>query len=116
MEYRDDVMPYKKKAKPKPSNKSDHRHLYKQCILEYPRDWWQKKHLRGEEITPVFRSYCTVCGKLSTADIDRWYGSILGGNPHKVIPTPEAERELDPRTRTLPTFCGADPFEKYIQV
>lgn len=118
MEYRDDGMPYKKKAKPKPVNKSKHKHVYKPCVFEYPEDWYQKEHLRSGKRKLEIHMYCTICGKRSFIDdIDRWYQQEKAGDiPYlafRRVPTPECERELDPATRTLPTFYSDNVFVKY---
>jgi len=63
-------------------------------------------------------SYCTICGKLGDVDVDRWWRweQVMPGAGRSVL-TEEAERELNPNTRTLPTFWVEDRFsQKYINL
>lgn len=116
----EEMMRYRKKSRTKPPRKATHKHLNEQCILEYPANWFMKEHEQGIKMTTSFSGYCPICGKVGEADIERWYVHRRGfGNAHSFVwnePTAEAERELDPDTRTLPTFRVKDPFVKFVEV
>jgi hypothetical protein len=46
-----DIPKYKKKAKKQPRKKTDHKHIYKPCIIRNP-------------IRSDIYEYCTICGKV----------------------------------------------------
>jgi hypothetical protein len=73
------------------------------------------------KMKPTIRGYCPVCGKLGDIkDKSRWYQDVpktLGGYLiYDTILTEEGEREMNPRTRTLPYFEVVDPFVKFAEV
>ena len=112
-----EIMPYKKKSTRKPPKKAKHEHRHAECILEYP--WEQFDPTHGKTTAPKCRagSYCIVCGKIGKVDWESWMTThrVLGG--FAVEPTDQYVRELDPETRTLPTFRIADYFRtKYVDL
>ena len=123
MEYRDDVMPYKKKAKKPTIKKSKHKHIFQPCVVEYPEDWYKKPHLQSGKRKADIAYYCPVCGKRTSGlEIDRWCekqpvdDSGIPLHIFKIEPTEECARELNPQTRSLPTFYMKDPFDKFVDV
>ena len=118
-DYFDEIMPYKKKSTATPPKKAKHKHLAEPCILEHPADWWQKEHLRTGETRFVIDYYCPVCGKvMGLHEKDRWYTTDKVPNISWIAcqntETEEYKRELDPKTRTLPTFMVDSVFDKFV--
>lgn len=118
-----ETTPYKKKSTGNTPKKSKHKHVYEPCILSYPDDWWEKAHLRRRHVsrTPIFSSYCPVCGKIGAIkDRARWYKNetVFTGNIQwtRSVLTDEGEREMNPRTRTLAYFEIDDPFVKFVEL
>lgn len=121
IEIPNDIPKYKKKSTAKPPAKAKHKHIYEPCLLERPLYWWRKKHEQGSEKDIGFSSYCPVCGKVGSVDVERWFVSIksFGADFHPYIRdeyTVEAQLELDPRTRTIPVFKVDDPFAKFVDI
>ena len=115
MEYIEQEMRHRKKKR-KTVKKASHKHLNEPCVLEYPANWFMKGYV-SDKMRAAIRGYCPLCGKVNTVDnYERWYVSekTLYGLTHEV--TEEANRELDPATRTLPTFRVKDPFAKFVEV
>lgn len=121
-EFTNDIPKYRKKSTASPPTKSKHKHVYEPCLLEVPLDWWHDKpHERKSNKTDLeFSSYCPVCGKRSYCDTDRWFTRVERFNGSfrylKSVLTEEAERELNPATRTLPVFKADSPFVKFVEV
>lgn len=120
-EYFDDTPRYRKKSTAKAPKKSKHKHLVEPCVIEYPLDWHRKAHERNGEKNISIGGYCPVCGKIgSLKDKSRWYGkdTVFIGNYQltETVATEEGEKELDPKTRTLPTFYIDDPFAKFVEL
>ncbi len=116
----DDVPKYKKKSKTKPPKKIDHKHTYEPCLIEFPEQYYLKEHNRNGKTHFQFASYCTICGKVGHIDRDRWYKDTKcrEGNRSwiKVDFSEEAERELNPETRTLPVFWGECWLPKFVDI
>lgn len=118
MDHFDDVVRYKKRSKSKPPKKADHKHRYEPCVLEYNFPYGGDLRVRGFE--PVRRcridGYCPVCGKVGAVSMERWYDSPGWG--YKQTLSDDAKRELDPSTRTLPTFDVGDDwvFPEFVQL
>lgn len=117
----EDITRHRKKAKHKTIKKSKHKHIFKPCVLEQPIDWYKKEHERSGVIRSRIGYYCPICGKLGEfQDKERWYQrklvEHLPFNAYSQEPTKECERELNPLTRTLPTFFVEDYFQKFVEV
>lgn len=114
--FEEEVMPHKKKAKKNTPAKSDHKHEFKPCILTFNEPKYDRR--LGFVPTPVehFSSYCPVCGKIGSQDHQRWWKweSWKGTRAGRSVYTDEAKRELDPETRTLPTFHIDSMFDKFV--
>lgn len=100
-----DTPRYRKRAKHASPKKSNHKHDFHPCVYEYPSSTQATKTTIG--------TYCPICGK-----IGRVFDSDQCVRPLNYPPTytEAAKKELDPATRTLPTFPLEDPFrQKYIK-
>ena len=110
MSFTDDIPKHKKKSQKKTPRKSDHKHLCEPCIIERPEDWYKKEHERSGKTVAEFYGYCPICGKITAfiPNRDRWYTTVKRNNGVfsylETVPTEEGARELNPTTRTLPTF------------
>ena len=117
MDYEEEVQRNRRKkiSKAKAPKKSGHKHAYEPCVVEYPANWFMKPHERGSKTRPDIMDYCPTCGKLSaTHQTERWW---VGGRDFRGTwsdPSEEALKELDPETRTLPTFMIEDPFARSV--
>lgn len=119
--YDNEIPKYKKKSPAKPPKKSKHKHDYIPCILSYPEDWWNKKHLRNRKMKDVIAAYCPICGKLGDIkDRSIWYKreTVFINNIQftESMFTEEGERQMNKRTRTIPTFIVEDPFAKFVSL
>lgn len=117
-DFVDDQMPYKKKSKKKGAKKADHKHDFQPCVFEYAIGRFDKE--RGMIPTPstALGTYCTVCGKVGDR-IDSWYADIFQlrkePKPDKCGYSVDSNKELNPETRTIPTFKLNDYwFDKFI--
>lgn len=118
----DDIPKYKKKSTAKPPTKAKHKHVYEPCLFEQLELWYLKPHERKRNKTQLeFGSYCPICGKVGEANRDRWWTLVkkLSGSCSYIerVRTEEAERELNPATRTLPVFYIGDEWNpKYVKI
>ena len=117
--YNDDEVRYKKKSNSRPPKKANHKHLCEPCIISYPNEWWAKEHLRTDKTHDVIGIYCPICGKIGELkDRARWYmkDTVFVGNVQftENVLTEEGKKEMNPETRTLPTFKVKDPFDKFV--
>jgi len=111
-----DIPRHRKKAQPKGLKRSNHKHIYEPCLLEY--DWAPNPSTSKSEGTiVVFRSYCTLCGKLGDVDVSRWF---VPPEKNYIWPkgyTEAAKKELDPATRTIPLFKVENGiFTKFVEL
>lgn len=121
-----DIPKYRKKSTAKPPAKAKHKHMYEPCLLEYPVQWSLKPHERelyenGRVKTRLrFSSYCPICGKTGETDYGRWETTFKKHNGVisylETVLTEEAERELNPATRTLPVFKIDGWREKFVDI
>lgn len=107
---------HKKEAQTRAPKKSNHKHHWEQCVLEFERQSFSMA--RGVVLVPdrSFCAYCPVCGKLNygATDRDRWW---YHPDAYHCVHSDEALRELDPKTRTLPSFHVDDPLRtKFVEV
>lgn len=105
-------------SRAKPPKKSKHKHVYEPCILEYNGLRFSKEHgMTYDKPEAKISAYCPVCGKIGDVeDRDRWIANVKSGGWYwSSEPTEEYVRELNPETRTLPTFWVDDPyFPKFV--
>ena len=119
MDYQEDVAKYRKKSQKKTPKKSKHKHDYQPCVLQYSRDEFDKAHgFTPTGIKEIIGSYCPVCGKIGDVDWPAWFiwKWSVNGNGGNSVPTEEALRQLNPETRTIPTFWAGDMFAKYVEI
>lgn len=109
----DDIPRHKKKSKRKPPKKANHKHEFSPCVLEFEIPRFDKQH--GQVMVKDARidGYCPICGKIDRPqDWERWWTSEVrySGFSHAFLvqSSEEAKRELNPATRTLPTFWVDD--------
>ena len=109
----DEETRYRKKSVKRPPKKSTHKHVFKPCVFETKGIVFDKAHgiVKGPNEYKM-GSYCEICGKVGPADRKWW----CVGNSRFLLGqyTEEAERQLDPATRTLPTFYLEDYFQKFV--
>ena len=114
MDYYDEVGRYRKKSKRKPPKKFDHKHVFEPCVLEYNNPYGELSRERGFITTREARidGYCPMCGKIGSIDMTPWEKNRDVHRGHLIVfnrePSDAALRELDPLTRTLPTFDVGD--------
>lgn len=109
MNIDDDIGRYKKRAKYKAIPRSKHKHDYQDCVYEYESIVrFDKIHgfIEGEK--KCLGTYCSICGKIGKkSPPDKWYRRQHGRETDwyiRIDYTEDALRELDAKTRTLPTF------------
>lgn len=117
-----DIPKYRKKSTARPPAKVKHKHVYEPCLLEELMEWYCKPHERKTNKTRLrFSSYCPICGKVGSMDKDRWWTTIKKTTEMfsylEPVYTEEAERELNPITRTLPVFYVGDQWRpKFVDI
>lgn len=122
--YIEEVPRYKKKSRVKPPRKAKHKHVFEPCVFEFNGCRISKEHgITYDKPSAEIRSYCPICGKTGwVVDKDRWYATrtiyhAMFGSVLETYETDECKRELDPKTRTLPTFWVEDQwFTKYVEI
>lgn len=125
-DFTNDIPKYRKKSTAKPPTKAKHKHVYEPCLFEYPEQWYLKPHEQkrcgdGQVKTKLrFSSYCPICGKTGDCDYDRWHTKVERNNGVfsylETVYTEEAEREINPETRTLPVFKVGGWGEKFVDI
>jgi hypothetical protein len=115
-----DIPKYRKKSTASPPAKAKHKHVYEPCLLDEPCEWYLKPHERSGKRYLRFASYCPICGKTNSGDHERWWTTIKKHNGVtsyiERVHTEEAERELDPTTRTLPVFKVDEWRQKFVDI
>jgi len=116
IEQSDDVPRYRKKAASKGLKRSNHKHQYEPCLLEFdkpPNPYTGK----SEGTITIFRSYCILCGKVGAPDLQRWFLSPTKNYLWPTGFTDEAKLQLCPETRTIRLFRVKDGyFTKYVPI
>lgn len=128
-DFYDDIAPYRKKAKHKPKKKVDHKHNFMPCVYNITHKYGElvDGNRYVPSIKPTIGTYCDICGKIGDVlflnlpiskmkwkfDVNRWIEEISCEKELKNkkvcryrerVFTKEALKELNPETRTLPTF------------
>ena len=122
MNFVEDEQPrYKKKSQKKPPAKSNHKHNYQPCVFEYNSIEFSKGKGFVQKPDAQIGNYCTVCGKIDYRfDSERWVKWVqMLAYPTcgKSEYTEEAKKELNPETRTLPTFWVDDIWkQKFVKL
>ena len=117
-DFVEDQMPHKKKAKKKHIKKADHKHDFQPCVFSYPTEKYDKHRGMYPATEESIGSYCTICGKIGEQYFP-WVFEFVPMRPGAHIGryerTEDAKRELNPETRTFPTFHLNDYFrDKFI--
>ena len=107
--YTNEVLLHRKHEEQKVSKKSKHKHIYEPCVYEFLRERWDKRvHGLTKQKDVSLGTYCTVCGKVGKVEVIVWNFRDL---------TDDELRQLNPDTRTLPTFWLDDVWkQKYVEV
>lgn len=119
--FDDDVVRYRKKSKRRPPAKSKHKHEFQPCVFEYEDIMFDRARGFINKPEHSFRmgGYCPVCGKIGITDHE-WMRTVPvkpGGSAVRIVNTEDTERELNPATRTLPTFFLEDRWgQKYVDL
>lgn len=120
MIYDDGAMAYKKRARRKSVVKADHKHDYQPCVFEYEKIDYYKVHGHEADLDTSIGTYCPICGKIgSVNDFERWmvYTPTHNGKCFHYEYTIEANAEITPETRTLPTFFLNDMLrQKFVSI
>ena len=117
-DFVEDQMPHKKKAKKKHIKKADHKHDFQPCVFSYPTEKFDKHRGMFQTTEESIGSYCTICGKIGEQHFP-WVFEFVPMRPGAHIGryerTEDAKKELNPETRTFPTFHLNDYFrDKFI--
>ena len=122
MNIDDDIGCYKKRSKYQAVPRSKHTHDYQDCVYEYESIVrFDKVHgfINGEN--RCLGTYCSICGKIGkTSTTEKWYHRQHDRETDwhiRIDYTEDALRELDVKTRTLPTFFLNDYFrQKFVDL
>lgn len=118
-EYYDDIPRYKKKTKRPRTPKSNHKHIYQNCVFKYGDVLFWNKHGFVNEERMSIGTYCPICGKIGTTFADDWTKHLTywpSSSKWKEMWSEEALREFEESTRTLPMFTISDIFQKKIEI
>lgn len=110
--YDDQSIPYRKKASKKNPKKSDHKHDFQPCVFEYYCQHLNRERGFIKEKEACCGTYCVICGKIGSRE--NQYERIqdpLRPHVYSYQKTDECKRQIDPATRTLPTFWLDDYFK-----
>ena len=121
--YADEFVRHKKKSSAKPPKKSKHKHDFQHCIFEYYGQKLDKAHGFVPQKEARFGGYCVICGKIGAPIEDvQWQERVYAAHPflhgaYRLEYTEDAKRELNPETRTLPTFWLDDYWkQKFVEL
>ena len=112
-------MPHRKRAKHKTVKKSRHKHDFHPCVFEFEGLHFNK--MNGFVTIPdvSIGTYCPICGKIGSLCAQgwrQWKPPNSNNRAGSFAYTDDAKRELDPQTRTLPTFWLRDKYsQKYVE-
>lgn len=121
--FSDEPPKYKKKSHKQHEKKSNHPHVWSNCVYEFDTPDYSKALTTGMKTKRELSigTYCSICGKIGTTmdlswredvDLKSWIHSKVIGRDW----SDTAKQEFDPKTRTLPCFYIGDwlRHEKYI--
>ena len=118
-EYYDDIPRYKKKAKKPRTPKSDHKHIYQNCVFKYGGIQFSNGHGFVKDDRMSIGTYCPICGKIGTTYDTGWTRNLTywpSSSRWKDMWSEEAMSEFEESTRTLPMFVLGDAFQKKIEI
>ena len=120
MNHQNEVPKYRKKSSKCAPKKHHHKHVYRDCILEWDDPHGKYTHEKGflPQHKVAGSSYCIICGKLHPdfAMSFEWGGMCqqLDGCIWEYQLSDRAVQERDPSTRTIPTFYTQSRWDKYV--
>lgn len=107
--FSDEPPKYKKKSHKQHEKKSNHPHVWTNCVFEYDMPDYSEWKTTGQKTRRELSigTYCSICGKIGTTMDLSW--TEVGKLPHfryfhNPVWTLNAELQFDPKTRTLPHF------------
>ena len=109
----DDVPKYRKKSKKATPKKANHIHQSEYCVFEHTATNAYSIQGRTSSVESTIGKYCAICGKVLgictddddwTSDSNLYARGVRCGRSWNE----SAVKELDPVTRTLPTFYLKD--------
>ena len=120
-DFDEDIAKYKKKSRRPSIRKSNHKHNYQPCVFESEKIILDKTRgfVNSGEHEFSMGEYCPICGKIRSTG-RKWFTYVpISPGSHILClePTEEAKKELNPYTRTIPTFSLKDRFtQKYVDL
>ena len=124
----DEVIPFKHKKK-KSVKKSNHKHDYQFCLIEYNKDTLDKNRGYIPKKSFAFTKYCTICGKINDELTPEEINLFYKNNKHNfnissfLLPylkkeyTDFAKLQFNSDTRTIPIFYLDNYYnKKYIDL
>ena len=108
-------------SKNESASKANHKHEFCDCVFEYDNFKFSKIHGKVPHREFAIGSYCIICGKVGgrLGSPSRWsYPAQVPGKTYwETVFTDEYKREMNPKTRTLPTFFLEDRFDqKFVEL
>lgn len=115
-----DIPKYKKKSQVYSPKKSDHKHLSQDCVFEWDDPLGKLTDKGFQKVHKVDGgAYCPICGQIRLGEMSfDWYKEIKGFSAFHLELSERAIKEIDPKTRTLPTFFLNDFLwkQKYVDL
>lgn len=116
----DEIMKYRKKSQKHGLKRSKHKHDYQPCVFNYPGVGYDSTYGFVPKERTTIGQYCRICGKikLETPELYRYKSHYDGIIADFIADSNDfAKKELNPETRTLPTFKIDDYWnQKFIEV
>lgn len=114
----EEISTYKKKKASnisKSKKKSNHKHNYQECLIEYPLKIYFNIDNRDEQTAICNASYCSICGKLNGSKIQ---DTIKEWNNYfnRYVYRDLTKEERKERYKDLPYFKIETPFQEYIPI
>ena len=125
-DFYDKEMKHRKKSQKRTPKKHNHKHDFQDCIFEWDNPQGkltEKGFILKHEM--LGGTYCTICRKVGSIESEwwstskkmsfDWYNRICEGKIIRYEISERAKKEINPKTRTLPTFYLVDGWgTKYI--
>lgn len=116
----EEIMRHGKKSSKRPPTKAKHQHDYQSCVFEYVGIKYDKaKGFVPGAVEYMLGARCSICGKIGENGHSwyRWVPMKPGCPAGRHEPTAEANIQLNPKTRTLPTHHLDDRWsQKYVSL
>lgn len=114
----EEISVYKKKKASnvsKSKKKSNHKHDYQECLIEYPLENYLKNDQFKEKVSVCNATYCKICGKLNDSKfhnaIKEWNESL-----NHFVYRSLTNEERKEQYKDLPYFKIKTPFQDYIPI